>query len=42
MNITLKGLKMYHMHANIWFSHVNIETEVQAHRSQRKEFEKKK
>ena len=20
---------MYHMHANIWFSHVNIETEVQ-------------
>ena len=30
------------MHANIRFSHVNIETEAQAQRSQRKEFEEKK
>ena len=42
MNITIKGLKMYHMHANIWFSHVNMKTEVQAQGSQRKGFEKKK
>ena len=42
MNITIKGLKMYHMHANIWFSHVNMKTEVQAQGYQRKEFEKKK
>ena len=41
MNITIKGLKMYHMYGNIWFSHVNMKTEAQAQGLQRKEFEKK-